>query len=39
MVKNRTANVIFEETNFIVCTLLNSGKGKGENTFYQAEND
>ena len=28
IVKNRTSNVIFEETSFIASTLSNSGKGK-----------
>ena len=37
IVKNRTADVNFEETSFIVCTLLNSGKGITENTSYQCE--
>ena len=35
--KNRTANVLFEETCFIVCTLSISGKGKAENTFHRCE--
>ena len=33
IVKNRTVNVIFEGTSFIVCMLSNSGKGKAENRF------
>ena len=33
IVKNKTANVIFEGTSFIVCALSNSGKEKAENTF------
>ena len=38
MVKNRTANAIFEETiSFLVCALSNSGKGKAKNKFYQCE--
>ena len=30
-------NVTFGEAVFIVCALLNSGKGKTTNTFYQWE--
>ena len=37
IVQNRTVNVVFERTSFIACTILNSGKGKAGNTFYQCE--
>ena len=35
--KNRTANVIFKEKRFIVCTFSNTGKQKAENTIYQCK--